>query len=65
MEKMKKWLTVMEVDFLETMYQNLMKLLGHVAIVPIQPPCNSFANGCMVFKLGKKQIMFYVFFSSK
>ncbi len=28
-------------------------------------PCNIFANGCTVFKLGKKQIMFYVFFSSK
>jgi len=38
MEKMQKWLTVMEADFLETVRWNWVKLLGHVAIVPIQPP---------------------------
>ena len=36
MEKMQKWLMVMEADFLETVHRNGMKLLEHVAILPIQ-----------------------------
>ena len=36
MEKMQKWLMVMEADFLETVHRNGLKLLGHVAIIPIQ-----------------------------
>ena len=36
MEKMQKWLMVMEDDFLETVHRNGMKLLEHVAILPIQ-----------------------------
>jgi len=35
MEKMQKWLMVMEADFLETMHWNWLKLLKHVAITPV------------------------------
>ena len=38
MGKMQKWLKLMEVDFLETVNWNWLKLLGHVAIIPIQLP---------------------------
>jgi len=36
MEKMQKWMKVMEVDFLETVHQNGLKFLRRVSIVPIQ-----------------------------
>ena len=42
MEKMQKWLMVMEADFLETVYWNWLKLLKHVAITPVQFPVKWF-----------------------
>jgi len=44
MEKMQKWLTVMEADFLETVHRNWLKLLKHVAIIPLQLPVKRFCK---------------------
>jgi len=42
MEKMQKWLMVMEADFLETVHRNFMKLLRHVVIKLVQFPIKRF-----------------------
>jgi len=62
MEKMKKWLKVMEVDFLETMHWNWLKLLGNVAIIPIQLPIKEFFKWMHDFQAREKNIfVLYVF----
>ena len=44
MEKMQKWLMVMEADFLETVHRNCMKLLRHVVIDLAQSPIKWFVK---------------------
>ena len=44
MEKMQKWLMVMEADFLETVHRNYMKLLRHVVIDLVQSPIKNFVK---------------------
>ena len=59
---MQKWLMVMEADSLETVHQNGMKLLEHVAITLVQFPINWFFKWMHGFHVMAKQILFYVFF---
>jgi len=54
MEKMKNWLKVMEVDFLETMHQNWLTLLRHVAIILIQLPIKLFYKWMHGFHVREK-----------
>jgi len=37
-QKIKKWLKVMQVDFMETVHWNLLKLLEHVTIIHVHLP---------------------------
>jgi len=61
MEKMKKWLKVMEAGFLETVHRNWLKLLGHVSIIPVQFPVKRFFKWMHGFQVREKKL-FYVFF---
>ena len=54
MEKMQKRLKVMEADFLETVHWNWLKLLGHVAIIPIQLPIKQFFKWMHGFQVREK-----------
>ena len=62
MEKMQKWLMVMEVDSLETVHRNGMKLLEHVSILPMQFPVKQLFKWMHGFQvMEKKKILLYVF----
>lgn len=54
MEKMKKWLMVMEADLLETVHRNWLKLLKHVAITLVQFPLNWFVKWMHGFQVMAK-----------
>jgi len=54
MEKMQKWLKVMEASFLETVYQNWLKLLRHVSIIPVQFPMKWFFKWMHCFQVRAK-----------
>ena len=65
MEKMQKWLMVMEADFLETVHRNCMKLLRHVVIDLVQSPIKWFFKWMHGSQVMAKQIMLYVFLASR
>ena len=54
MEKMQKWLMVMEADFLETMHRNWLKLLKHVSITLVQFPIKRFVKWMYGFQVMAK-----------
>jgi len=51
---MQKWLMVMEADFLETVHQNSLKLLRHVAITLVQFPIKWFFKWMHGFQVREK-----------
>ena len=65
MEKMKKWLKVMKADFLEIVHWNWLKLLGHVAIIPIQLPIKKSFKWMYGFQVREKQISALCIFVSE
>ena len=54
MEKMKKWLMVMEANFLETVHRNWLKLLRHVSITLVQFPIKRFFKWMHGFQVRAK-----------
>jgi len=54
MEKMQKWLMVMEADFLEIVHQNWLKLLRHVSITLLQFPIKRFFKWMHGFQVRAK-----------
>ena len=65
MEKMEKWLKVTEADFLETVHWNWLKLLGHVAIIPIQFPIKWFFKWMHGFQVRAKTNSVLCIFASR
>ena len=65
MEKMQKWLKVMEVDFLETVHWNWLKLLGNVDIIPIQLPIEQFFIWMYGFQVREKTNFCSMYFCFK
>lgn len=65
MEKMKKWLMVMEANFLETVHQNWLKLLRHVAITPVQFPIKRFFKWMHGFQVMEETNSILCVFSSR
>ena len=64
MEKMQKWLMVMEVDFLETVHRNRLKLLKHVAITLVQFPIKWFVKWMHGFQvMAKTNFVLWIFAS--
>lgn len=61
---MKKWLMVMEADFLETVHQNCMKLLRHVVIDLVQSPIKRFVKRMHGFQvMAKTNLVLWIFAS--
>jgi len=54
MEKMQKWLKVMEASFLETVHRNGLKLLGRIAIISIQFPIKQILKWMHGFQVRAK-----------
>ena len=65
MEKMQKWLMVMEADFLKNMHRNCMKLLRHVVINLVQFPIKRFVKWMHGFQVMAKSNFVLCIFSSK
>ena len=65
MEKMRKWLMVMEADSLETVHQKWLKLLKHAAITFVQFPIKWFVKWMHGFEVMAKTNLFHVFFCFK
>lgn len=65
MEKMKKWLMVMEADFLETVHWNGLKLLKHVAINLVQFSIKRFVKWMHGFQVMAKTNFVLCIFASR
>ena len=65
MEKMKKWLKVMEDDFLETVHRNWLKLLRHVSITLVQFPIKRFFKLMHGFQVRAKRNSVLGIFASR
>ena len=65
MEKMQKWLMVMEADFLETVHRNCMKLLRHVVINLVQFPIKRFVKWMHGFQVMAKTNFVLGIFASR
>ena len=62
---MQKWLMVMEVDSLETMHLNWLKLLKHVAITLVQFPIKRFVKWMHGFQVMEKTNFVLCLFASR
>ena len=65
MEKMQKWLMVMEADFLETVHRNGMKLLRHVFITLVHFPIKRFFKWMYGFQVMAKTNSVLCVFASR
>lgn len=64
MEKIQKWLMVMEANSLETMHQNGMKLLRHVFITLVQFPIKRFVKWMHGYQvMAKTNFVLWIFAS--
>jgi len=65
MEKIQKWLMVMEADFLETMQRNWLKLLEHGVITLVQFPIKRFVKWMHGFQVMAKTNFVLCLFASR
>lgn len=65
MDKMQKWLMVMEADSLETVHWNWLKLLKHVAIGLVQFPIKWFFKWMHGFQVVAKTNLALRIFASR
>lgn len=64
MDKMQKWLMVMEADFLETVHRNWLKLLKHVTITLVQFSIKRFVKWMHGFQvMAKTKFVLWIFAS--